>query len=231
MRSLGMPPSPIRHAPRPLYLSHDRRPHSRLPRKTARSIPAMCGARGTRFSSLMSPPRTATVASEGPPLLHDERARPHCWRHRLAHQPFPSHMWQQRTRRASWAPSSPHSHAVNTKYPINLRGGDSASPTPQTRTAWTSRPSDLVDAPREEALAMTQCTRRLRQNSLRPLWLRSGIQRATSGRTQAGKKEQRCCEIARARALLMHLLVPTYTRLSPSYFPFVSTACCNTCFT
>jgi hypothetical protein len=43
------------HAPRPLYLSHHRRPDSRLPRKTARSIPAMCGAR-THLSSLMSPP-------------------------------------------------------------------------------------------------------------------------------------------------------------------------------
>jgi hypothetical protein len=55
-RALGTSPSPLRHAPRPLYLSHYRRPYSRLPRKTARSIPALCGARGTRFSSLMSLP-------------------------------------------------------------------------------------------------------------------------------------------------------------------------------
>jgi hypothetical protein len=54
--ALGTSPSSLRHAPRPLYLSHHRRPHSRLPRKTACSIPAMCGARGTHLSSLMSLP-------------------------------------------------------------------------------------------------------------------------------------------------------------------------------
>ncbi|KAJ7060108.1 hypothetical protein C8F01DRAFT_1084507 [Mycena amicta] len=133
----------------------------------------------------ISAPRTVTVASEGPL----DRIASAIVLHTTHGSRF-LHMWQLRTRRASWAPSSPHLHAANTKYPINLRGGDSGSPTPHTRTARTSRPSDPFDAPRDEALAVTQCT--LRPTELLAFPLAAGGNSGSSVRTTSARRQARC---------------------------------------
>ncbi|KAJ7876434.1 hypothetical protein B0H13DRAFT_2668649 [Mycena leptocephala] len=122
----------------------------------------------------LSTPHTATVSSEELHSLHAERARPHRrHRHTPPRQSFPSRMWQLKTW-PSILGSTLGSILPLTRMPqiriasINLRGGDSPSPT----TSW---PPDSADAPRDEAPAVTQCMRRL----MRSPWLHMVIQGTT----------------------------------------------------